>query len=286
MISKWKILIVDDEEVVHRSLKFTLRDVSHNDKKCVLFHAYSAFEARKIISADQEIALVILDVMMEKDDAGLTFIEFLRDELNNNNTRVLLYTGQSGIAPKREVSDKYIIDGYLDKNSSDNDDCYAAVRLALKSYEQILELNKLSKKDDVTLLSEIAETYACILKDSEFRVEYEQFSEMVNSIFHLSQEVLASYALKDLKDNLKSGTTKMQRLSREEYTTLVSIRYVKLILNYTSIQAYESERDMIFDTILKAARSFADIRILPDAARASIKACLANCNCIGSDVMA
>ena len=271
---KWIILIVDDEGYIHENLEVTLRDMEHAGRGVELVHAYSAYDAKKIIEERPEVALVILDVMMESDDAGLSFVRFLREEVNNMVTRVLLYTGQSGIAPKREVSEKYIIDGYLDKNMSDNDDCYVAVKLALKSHEKLLELNESSKKDDVTLLGEIAEAYASVLKDSEFSVEYERVAETVNSILHLSQEILASYVLEDLKNNLKLGTTKMKRLSREEYTTLVSIRHVKIILTHTSIQDYETDKDIIFHTILKEAQKFALIKILPGRSKAYLESSL------------
>jgi CheY-like chemotaxis protein len=249
--------------------------MEHAGKGVEIVHAYSAYDAKKILKERPGIALVILDVMMESDEAGLDFVRFLREEVDNKDTRVLLYTGQSGIAPKREVSDKYIIDGYLDKNVADNDDCYVAVRLALKSYEQRLELNESSKKDDVTLLGEIAEVYAHILKDSEqLPIEYERVSEKVNSILHLTQEILASYVLEDLKNNLKLGTTKMQRLSREEYTTLVSIRHIKIILAHTSVQDYERDKDILLNMIVREAQKFALIKILPNTARASLESCL------------
>jgi len=271
---KWIILIIDDEEYVHKSLEVILSGMEYAGKGVEIVHAYSAHEAKKILKECPEMALIILDVMMESDDAGLSFVRFLREEVGNKDTRVLLYTGQSGIAPKREVSETYIIDGYLDKNMSDNDDCYVAVRLALKSYEQRLELNESSKKDDVILLGEIAEAYACILKDSEFSVEYERVVEMVNSILHLSQEILASYVLEDLKNNLKLGTTKMQRLSREEYTTLVSIRHIKIILAHTSVQDYKRDKYIPLNMLVREAQKFARIKILPDAARVSLESCL------------
>jgi len=272
--SRWTILIVDDEECIHENLEITLRDIEHAGRGVCFLHAYSASQARQIIEQYPEIAVVILDVMMESDEAGLSFVRFLREETGNKNSRVLLYTGQPGIAPKREVSEEYVIDAYLDKNMSNNDDCYVAVRLALKSYEKLLELNASSKKDDVTLLAEIADIYAYILKDSEFSLEYERFSEMVNSILHLSQEILASYALEDLRDNLKLGTTKMQRLSREEYTTLVSIRHIKIILSHTSVQDYETDKEFIFNMIVREVQKFVDIKILPDTSRDSLESCL------------
>ena len=276
----WIILIVDDEESIHENLKFTLRRMVHANKEIVLLHAYSAKEAKKIIAENPTIAVIVLDVMMERDDAGLSFVQFLRDEANNKDTRVLLYTGQPTIAPKREVAEKYIIDGYLDKNSTDNNDCYVAVRLALKSYEERLKLKASSKKEDINLLEEIAAAYVWLLEEPEYPKEYEEVIEKVNSMLYLSQEILASYALEDLKSGSKLGTTKTERLSRQEYAALVNIHHIKVILNHTSIPAYEREKNILFHMITREAQKFATIRILPDTAKQSLEACLENCNAL------
>ena len=278
----WIILIVDDEQIVHTNLEITLRKMEHNDKGVEFMHAYSGEEAREIIVATPEIAVIVLDVMMEKNDAGLSFIEFLRDEAKNSDTRVILYTGQPGYAPKQEVADKYIIDGYLDKNTSDKQDCYVSVRLALTSYEERLKLRELSKKDDVALLSEIAEAYVWFLEtQADTPGDYNTCVEKINAMLHLTQEILASYGLRDVKEGLSAGTTKTERLSREEYQALINIHHIKLILSHTSVQEYEaSEKSAILATIVKSSHMFSSIRILPDTAKAALKECLEKYNLI------
>jgi len=277
--SKWIILIVDDEECIHENLKEALSGIEHVGRDVELVHTGSVYEAKKILKEHPEIAIVILGVMAERDRLGLSFVRFLREEVRNEYARVLLHTAKSDIASKREVFGEYVIDGYLDKNTSDDDEFYVAVLLALKSHEKLLEVNESSKEGDVTLLNEIAQAYVRTLKDSKFFIEYGRVTEMVNSIFHLTQEVLASYVLKDLINNLKLGTTKMQRLSREEYRTLVSIRHIKILLNHTSynntsIEDYERDGDVIFHTILKEAQKFAAIKILPGKTKAYLDSCL------------
>jgi len=276
---KWIILIVDDEGCIHENLKGSLSGVEHVGRAVEFIHTGSVYEAKKILKEHPEIAVVILGVMAERDCLGLSFVRFLREEVRNEYARVLLYTANSDIASKREVFGEYVIDGCLDKNTSGDDDFYVAVRLALKSHEELLEVSESSQECDVTLLNEIAQAYVRVLKDSESSVEYRQVTEVVNSIFHLTQEILASYVLKDLRNNLKLGTTKMQRLSREEYRTLVSIRHIKIMLNHsslnnTSIEDYEMDRDVIFRAILKEARKFTTIKILPDKAKVCLDSCL------------
>jgi len=42
---------------------------------------------------------VLLDVIMETDQAGLDLVEFIRDTLKNETVRIILRTGQPGQAP-------------------------------------------------------------------------------------------------------------------------------------------------------------------------------------------
>lgn len=186
-LDRWYVLIVDDEEDIHELLKMSLRDLTYSDMEVTFLHAYTALEAKKMINHYPEIAVIILDVMMEEDDAGLSFVQFVREEVDNADTRILLHTSQPGIAPKKEVSEKYMIDGYLDKNVTDNDDCYVATRRALKSYEERLKLKNRAAKNDVGLLKEIAVLYTRILDDFEFeKKEYETVVEEINAMVHLS----------------------------------------------------------------------------------------------------
>jgi CheY-like chemotaxis protein len=57
----------------------------------------------------ENIAVVLLDVVMETDDAGLKVAEFIRNEANNQFTRFILRTGQPSQAPERDVIINYDI---------------------------------------------------------------------------------------------------------------------------------------------------------------------------------
>ncbi|NBV06534.1 MAG: response regulator [Proteobacteria bacterium] len=269
--NQWKVFIVDDEELIHDNLEMNLRDIEYENKKIKFLHSFSASEARNIIKNDREITVIILDVMMEEDSAGLDFVRFVRDEIKNDNVRILLHTGQPGIAPKKEVASQYMIDAYLDKNVTDNDDSYAAVRVALRSYKERLELKNSSVKTDTDLMKEIADHYIHLMKNSYQLIKYEELLLIINSMLQLSQQILASYAMQDLNDNLVRGTTKSQRLSSDDYSSLIYIHNLKIILAHTPNQQYQKEKVIIFDTITNAARSFASIKILPEASKKELE---------------
>lgn len=134
------VLIVDDDKTIHDSLEINLSELEHEGQKVELIHAYTSEEGKNILSRNDRIAVIILDVMMESRKAGLDFVKFIRNDLQNNNVRILLHTGQPGVAPKRDVANEYEIDVYIDKNTADNEDTYAAVKIALAHYKDRLDL--------------------------------------------------------------------------------------------------------------------------------------------------
>jgi hypothetical protein len=209
-----------------------------------------------------------LDVMMEEDIAGLDFVKFVRNEIKNNDVRILLHTGQPGIAPKKEVAAEYMIDAYLDKNITDNNDSYAAVIVALRAYKERLELK--NSKTDTEFLKEIAASYVYLLKNYNL-LQFEELVSKINSMVHLSQEILASYSLQDLKKDQALGTTKSQRLSFEDYSSLIQLHNIKIILTQIPATRFSKEKVIILDNITNAAQSFSYIKILPELSKNELK---------------
>ncbi|MCK5099285.1 MAG: phosphohydrolase, partial [Desulfobacteraceae bacterium] len=90
----WDILIVDDEKDVHKITELALTDYSFKDRKVNLFNAFSSTQAKEILNNENDIALVLLDVVMEQDNAGLNLIDYIRNVLNNQMIRIVIRTGQ------------------------------------------------------------------------------------------------------------------------------------------------------------------------------------------------
>ncbi|MFY8299294.1 DUF3369 domain-containing protein [Pseudoalteromonas sp. SS15] len=142
----WKILIVDDEPDVHAVTKLTLSRFEFDDKGVEFISAYSGEEARKVLKERNDIALVLLDVVMETDDAGLQVAQYIRQELNNHFIRIILRTGQPGQAPERTVITNYDINDYKDKTSLSSDKLFTVVYTGLRGYRDILDIELARKK--------------------------------------------------------------------------------------------------------------------------------------------
>jgi response regulator RpfG family c-di-GMP phosphodiesterase len=138
----WEVLIVDDEKQVHQVTKLVLSDFIFDGKKLEFFSAYSAAEAKELIAAHPNAALILLDVVMENDDAGLQIIQYLRSELQNQAIRIILRTGQPGQAPERSVIMDYDINDYKEKTELTTQKLFTTVVSALRSYRDIKVIEK------------------------------------------------------------------------------------------------------------------------------------------------
>lgn len=140
----WKMLIVDDEPEVHSITKLVLSDFSYKGRPAQFLSAYSADEARRILREESGVAVILLDVVMETDDAGLQLVRHIREELRNRHVRIILRTGQPGQAPERSVILEYDINDYKAKTQLTAQQLFTTTVAALRSYEDIsaIEANR------------------------------------------------------------------------------------------------------------------------------------------------
>lgn len=115
VINPFHILIVDDDEEIHVITKMALADFQLDQRPLAFHSAYSAAEAQAMLQQRDDFALMLLDVVMESDHAGLDVARWTREVLKNKLIRIVLRTGQPGQAPEEEVIAKYDIDDYKEK---------------------------------------------------------------------------------------------------------------------------------------------------------------------------
>ncbi len=136
----WPILIVDDEPEVHTVTRLVLADYTFQSRALTFLSAGSAAEARAILADRPEIAVVLLDVVMETDHAGLDLVHFIREVQGNRLTRIILRTGQPGYAPEREVIVECDINDYREKSELTAPRLFTAVTAALRAYRDLVTI--------------------------------------------------------------------------------------------------------------------------------------------------
>ena len=138
----WVMLVVDDDPGVHQVTQLALRDVTYEGQGIEIVSAFSAREALAILSARTDVAVVLLDVVMETDSAGLDLIRTVRDELGNLDLRIILRTGQPGQAPEEKVIVDYDINDYRSKVELSRQRLFSSVVTALRSWRDIQMLHR------------------------------------------------------------------------------------------------------------------------------------------------
>src|SRR5947209_10283050 len=126
-LRRWKIAIIDDEPAVHDGTRFALADYRLNGQGLEILSAYSAAEGRQVMRSHPDVAVVLLDVIMESDTAGLDLVEFIRHGLKNETVRIILRTGQPGQAPERRIIVDYDINDYKAKTELTADKLFTAL---------------------------------------------------------------------------------------------------------------------------------------------------------------
>ncbi|MGR9116490.1 MAG: EAL domain-containing protein [Gammaproteobacteria bacterium] len=137
----WRVLIADDDQDVHDSTVFALRTLTILDRSLEFIHAYSAAETVELLRENNDVAVILLDVVMETDDAGLRIVETIRQELELTDIRIILRTGQPGYAPEMEAISQYEINDYKTKNELTRIKLYTSLTAAIRSYDQLQRLN-------------------------------------------------------------------------------------------------------------------------------------------------
>ncbi|HEY6258146.1 MAG TPA: DUF3369 domain-containing protein [Xanthobacteraceae bacterium] len=133
----WKVAVIDDDAAVHEGTRFALYDYSLHGQGIEIISAHSAAEGRELMRTVRDVAVVLLDVVMETDDAGLKLVDFIRTQLKNEAVRIILRTGQPGQAPERQVIVDYDINDYKAKTELTADKLFTSLTAALRSYQQI-----------------------------------------------------------------------------------------------------------------------------------------------------
>jgi len=148
-----KLLVVDDDSDVHTVTELLLRDLTFDGHRLHLLHAYSSAEAFAVLQNTPDIAILLLDVVMESDDAGLKLVQQIRETLHRKKIRIILRTGQPGYAPELTTIANFDINDYKTKTELTRERLYTCLMAAARSYLQLAQLEQLAYEDHLTGLN-------------------------------------------------------------------------------------------------------------------------------------
>ncbi|MDB5745256.1 MAG: hypothetical protein JWP72_104 [Massilia sp.] len=139
--TSWRVLIVDDDADVHSTTTFALAGLEVLARPLEFLHARSAAAARELLAHEPDIAVILLDVVMEQPDAGLHLVRHIRATLGMVDVRIILRTGQPGYAPEMDAIRDLDINDYRTKSELTRSKLYTAVAAAVRCYQQLRALS-------------------------------------------------------------------------------------------------------------------------------------------------
>lgn len=166
----YKILIADDEEEVHKMTKMVLKSFELEGARLQFYDTYSGRETMEFLDKNHDIAIILLDVVMEDDEAGLRVVKYLRENLKNNITRIVLRTGQPGKAPENKIIVEYEIDDYKSKTELTVQKLFSTMYVCLRAHKNIKTLNR--HKVGLTK----------VINASQDLFKYHSFTEFINGM--------------------------------------------------------------------------------------------------------
>lgn len=208
----WKVLIVDDEEEIHVVTRLALHDFSFGGRNLEFISAYSGAEARQVIHDNPDVAIILLDVVMETDSAGLDVAQYIRQELGNHFVRIILRTGQPGLAPERRVLKVYDINDYRAKTELTQDRLFSVIYTALSSYRDLVSLAR-SRHQLIGLVNEIEQLSHLAARD--LQVPLNDVVSTMRSLTGPQEPPLpqaAAESLVEMRDNIYAMQSALNKL--------------------------------------------------------------------------
>ena len=130
-------MVIDDDEDVHALTNLVLRSYSFESRGLEIITGYSGEDAHRLMAEHPDTAVLLLDVVMETEHAGLDAVKVIREHLGNSFVRIILRTGQPGQAPEQDVINSYDINDYKEKTELTEQKLITAITASLRSYRDL-----------------------------------------------------------------------------------------------------------------------------------------------------
>lgn len=154
----WKILIVDDEPDVHDVTELALQNFTFEGRALQFLHAFSGQQGFDRLREYPDTAVVLLDVVMETEDAGLVLARRARDELGNRAVRLVLRTGQPGQFPEQLVITCYDVNEYKTKTELTAQSLALTLTASLRNYRDLSFVDRSHRETREKMLAAVVDS--------------------------------------------------------------------------------------------------------------------------------
>lgn len=246
----WKIIVVDDKEQVHAVTRLALQNFQYKHKSLELISAYSSSEGQQLLEQNPDTAVLLLDIVMEREEAGLDLVKYTREKLHNRFIRIILRTGQPWIAPEQSIIEEYDINGYILKTELTQHKLFCFLLTAIRNYHNLLTVeearqhisaqNKALENSNLILEKKVQEYTQILQKQTLALVENNKKLELeVQAKLHAQQN------LEIINEKLFEANKKLSLLANQDALTgLANRRYFDVYLQQVWESAQENKHPL------------------------------------------
>lgn len=136
----WKVMIVDDESAFRTIAARHLNDLTFAGRYVEPLLAASGIEARQFLREHDDIAVILLDVMMESPETGLDLVRHIRETMGNHAVRIILASSLFARNSAEATVATYDVSDAVDKADVLDVRLRSMVIKALRNYRDILRV--------------------------------------------------------------------------------------------------------------------------------------------------
>ena len=165
----WVVMVVDDDMDIHKLTHLVLRNFKFEGRSLFFLDAYSGKEAYTLMEQHPETAVLLLDVVMETENAGLDLVRQIREVLGNRLVRIIIRTGQAGQAPELKIISEYDINDYREKTELTSRKLTSTITSALRGFRDLLTIRSMvhQQKQTEEHLKIAASVFKCAIAQAE-----------------------------------------------------------------------------------------------------------------------
>lgn len=239
--NKWKIIIADDEQDVHTLTKTVLKEFKYKGRGIEFISTFNEEGTILALKEHKDVAMILLDVVMENDDTGLRVAKRIREELKNNLIQIILRTGQPGSAPETNVVVNYAINDYKEKTELTSKKLITTIVTALRSYKTLKSLEA-SKRG----LQQIIDASENLFEDNSNKLFNQGILTQIVSLLKLNHDAI-------LVEHVDSLTVEK---NNEEYSIINSAGTFEGIDRFEQLD--KEVKDLIIESIKTEKSIFKD----------------------------
>lgn len=153
----WKVLIVDDDATVREITRLVLGPHRIDGRPLELLEAANADEAIALFSRHPDIAMGLIDMVMEEPTAGLRVIDAVRNAQGNHKVRLVVRTGQPGHLPEERVVNEHAVNDFREKTELSAARLRSIATQSIRAFQEI-DQEQADRELLAQLVSQLAET--------------------------------------------------------------------------------------------------------------------------------